>query len=60
MTLEEKNETLRDLGACIQEAKRYFDNGNDFFSVALGCWKIEFNEQNKNHEAVKGAQSDRY
>lgn len=43
MTLEEKNETLRDLGVCIQEAKRYFDNENDCFSVALGCWNIEFN-----------------
>lgn len=47
MTLEEKNKTLRDLGDCIQEAKRYFDNGNDCFSVALGCWKIEFDRQNK-------------
>ena len=42
MTLEEKNETLRDLGHCIQEAKRYFDNGNDFFIVQSGAWKIEF------------------
>ena len=42
MTIEEKNETLRDLGKCITEAKRYFDNGNDFFTVQSGAWKIEF------------------
>lgn len=44
MTLEEKNETLQDLGVCIKEAKRYFDNENDCFGVSLGCWTIEFNK----------------
>ena len=42
MTIEEKNETLRDLGKCITEAKRYFDNGNDFFTVRSGAWEIKF------------------
>jgi hypothetical protein len=48
MTLEEKNETLRDLGECIQLAKRYFDNGNDMFSVSSGHWTVAFDGQYEN------------
>ena len=42
MTLKEKNDTMRDLGTAIAEAKRYIDNGNDFFIIAVGAWEIRF------------------
>lgn len=42
MTIEEKQDTLRDFGAAIAEAKRYIDNGNDFFIITVGAWEIRF------------------
>ena len=50
VTLEEKNETLRDLGKCITEVKRYFDNGNDLFTVQSGAWRIEFDMTSKSNK----------
>ena len=47
MTLEEKNETLREMGDCIQKAKKLFDSGKSRFSVGVGKWKIEFGEASR-------------
>lgn len=42
MTIEERQDVLRDFGTAIAEAKRYVDNGNDFFVLSAGAWEIRF------------------
>ena len=53
MTIEEKCETLRDMGRCIMEAKRYFDGGSDFFTVQSGAWRIEFDMTSQSNMGAK-------
>ncbi len=43
MTLEEKQDTLRDLGAAIAKAKRHFDDGSTTFFVNVSAWTIWHN-----------------
>ena len=42
MTIEEKQDILRDFGTAIAGAKRYIDNGNDFFIFSVGAWEIRY------------------
>ena len=46
MTLEEKNDTLRDFGTAISIAKRLIDDESETFSVNVGAWTIWYKSGN--------------
>ena len=41
MTLEEKQDTLRNFGTAISIAKRLLDDESETISVSVGAWTIE-------------------